>query len=212
MTTSAREPSSWPDTRGGLHEVAVRCFDCLLAIVFLVLAAPVMFPIALAIRLEDGGPVLYRQTRIGLRGRTFEMFKFRSMRVDAEASGIALWASENDPRVTRVGRFIRRTRIDELPQLVNVLIDDMRLVGPRPERPAFVRALTAELPLYARRNLLKPGITGWAQVRYRYAASVAEAARKLEYDLYYVERRSPALDLRILLETAWIVVTMRGAR
>ena len=209
----ALEPSNWPDATTGLREVVARCFDCALAIVLLVLSAPVMVLAALAIRFEGGGgPVLYRQSRVGYRGRTFEILKLRSMRVDAEVDGIARWASDNDPRVTRVGRFIRRTRIDEIPQLVNVLKGDMRLVGPRPERPCFAQMLAGELPLYPRRHLLRPGITGWAQIRYRYASSVAEVARKLEYDLYYLEHQSVALDLRILLETVWIVVAMRGAR
>jgi lipopolysaccharide/colanic/teichoic acid biosynthesis glycosyltransferase len=208
----ALEPSNWPDATTGLREGLARCFDCALAIVLLVLSAPVMVLVAFAIRLEDGGPVLYRQTRVGYRARSFEILKLRSMRVDAEVDGTARWASDHDPRVTRVGRFIRRTRIDEIPQLVNVLRGDMRLVGPRPERPCFAQMLAGELLLYPRRHLLRPGITGWAQIRYRYASSVAEAARKLEYDLYYLEHQSVALDLRILLETVWIVVTMRGAR
>lgn len=156
--------------------------------------------------------MVYRQTRIGLRGRPFQMFKLRSMQSDAEADGTPRWAAENDSRVTRVGRLIRNTRLDELPQLVNVLRGEMSLIGPRPERPHFVATLSRELPGYVLRHAFKPGITGWAQVRYQYTASTAQAARKLDYDLYYVTHRNLLLDLRILLETVWVVLTARGAR
>lgn len=150
--------------------------------------------------------------RIGLRGKPFEIVKFRSMRIDAEPDGKARWAERHDQRVTRIGRFIRLTRIDEIPQLINVLRGEMRIIGPRPERPCFVQALSAQLPSFQRRHIVKPGITGWAQVRCGYAASLAEAAQKLEYDLYYIENRCLAFDLRILLETLRVVVRAQGAR
>ncbi len=189
-----------------------RAFDLLTASVMLIFSAPLFALTALAIRLEGGGPALYRQTRTGLAGRPFQMLKFRSMRCDAEPGGTPRWAEQDDPRITRVGRFIRRTRIDELPQLLNVLQGDMSMVGPRPERPAFVQAFNREIPFYAVRHTLKPGITGLAQVRYQYAGCFAETARKLEFDLYYVRNRSLALDLCILLETVAVVLTGRGAR
>ena len=166
---------------------------------------------ALAIRMESKGPIIYRQERVGFRGRTFTVFKFRSMNVDAEKGGQARWAVARDPRVTRVGRVIRRLRIDELPQLFNVLRGEMSFVGPRPERPEFVEMLTGQIPFYAVRHSVKPGLTGWAQVRYSYGATVEQSVRKLEYDLYYVKNHTLALDVLILLETVRVVLLGEGA-
>jgi len=197
----------------GLMRTAIkRTFDLLVASILLLLAWPVMLLTALAIRIEDGGPVIFRQERIGRVGRPFQVLKFRSMRTDAEKDGVARWAQANDDRITRVGRFIRKTRIDELPQLFNVLRGDMSLVGPRPERPSFVEQLTAEIPFYAIRHSVKPGVTGWAQVRYSYGASLAESRRKLQFDLYYVKNHSLLLDLQIIMETVRVVVFGEGAR
>jgi sugar transferase (PEP-CTERM system associated) len=196
--------------QGRIRARVKRVTDIAASVVLLILAAPVMAITALAIVIESGGPVLYRQERVGCRGRLFTVIKFRSMRHDAEKHG-ARWATSNDERITRVGRLIRRTRIDELPQLFNVLIGDMSLVGPRPERPKFVEALTAEIPFYALRHSVKPGLTGWAQVRFHYGASVEDARRKLQYDLYYVKNNSIALDLWILLETVRVVLSGEGA-
>lgn len=189
-----------------------RVFDVIFAAAMLVVALPVMAVVALAILAESGRPVLYRQTRTGLGGKPFQMLKFRSMRCDAEADGHPRWAAKDDPRITRVGRFIRRTHLDESPQLFNVLCGDMSPVGPRPERPHFVDQLSREIPGYSVRHTVKPGITGWAQVRFRYGASVEEATRKLDFDLYYVRHRSLWLDLRILVETVRVVLTADGAR
>lgn len=186
--------------------------DLLACLVLFLAALPAMLVTALAIRLESRGPVLYRQERVGEGGRTFRMLKFRSMTQDAEPDGVARWAANGDPRITRVGRFIRRTRIDELPQLINVLRGEMSLVGPRPERPQFVRPLTEQVPFYAVRHAVKPGITGWAQVRCEYGASIEGAVKKLEYDLYYVKNHTLMLDILILLETVRVVVFGEGAR
>jgi exopolysaccharide biosynthesis polyprenyl glycosylphosphotransferase len=173
---------------------------------------PIAALVALAIRLDSPGPIFYRQVRVGQGGRTFSMWKFRTMRVDAEAGTGAVWAQQNDPRVTRVGGFLRRTRLDELPQLVNVLGGDMDLVGPRPERPEFVAMLTQLVPFYEVRHLVRPGLTGWAQIGYPYGASVEDARHKLAYDIYYVKHASPILDLIVLFHTAKVVVMGRGAR
>ncbi len=162
--------------------------------------------------LESGGPILYLQERVGLNGRLFNVIKFRSMRTDAEQDGQPRWASAQDDRVTRVGRIIRKLRIDELPQLFSVLNGDMSLVGPRPERPYFVDKLTQELPYFAVRQSVKPGVTGWAQVRYHYGASVEDSAEKLQYDLYYVKNHTLFLDLVILFETVGVVLTAKGAQ
>jgi lipopolysaccharide/colanic/teichoic acid biosynthesis glycosyltransferase len=167
-----------------------------------------------AIKLEDGlrAPVLYRQERVGFGGRIFQLLKFRSMRVDAEAPGEARWAAKSDPRVTRVGAVIRATRVDELPQILNVLRGDMSLVGPRPERPAFVAALSRTIPYYVERHCLKPGITGWAQLCYPYGSSEQDAIEKLQYDLYYIKNNTFLLDLVILVQTAEVILFGKGAR
>ena len=189
-----------------------RAFDVTVSLALSVIAVPLIAVAAVLIAAEGGGPVLYRQQRVGYRGRTFTVFKLRSMSQDAEKDGKAAWAVVNDERITRVGRLIRRTRIDELPQLLNVLKGDMSFVGPRPERPEFVAMLTEQIPFYAVRHSVKPGLTGWAQVRYSYGASVEQSVRKLEYDLYYVKNHTLLLDLMILLETVRVVLLGEGAR
>jgi lipopolysaccharide/colanic/teichoic acid biosynthesis glycosyltransferase len=166
---------------------------------------------ALAVALESGHPVLYRQVRVGQFGRPFTLFKFRSMRHDAE-SGTPVWATDGDDRVTRVGRFMRKTRLDELPQLWNVLRGDMSFVGPRPERPFFVEQLTARIPFYLQRHAVKPGVTGWAQVKYRYGSSVEDALEKLRYDLYYIKNLSLFFDLTILFDTVKVILFAKGAK
>jgi sugar transferase (PEP-CTERM system associated) len=186
-----------------------RSFDVVLAIVGLVLAAPLMVLTALAVAIESGFPILYRQERVGENGRVFVLNKFRSMRKDAE-NGTPIWARTDDDRVTQVGRFIRRTRLDELPQLWNVLHGDMSFVGPRPERPFFVTQLAAQIPFYEQRHAVKPGVTGWAQVKYRYGASLEDAYEKLRYDLYYVKHLSLAFDLTILFDTVKVVLFAKG--
>jgi lipopolysaccharide/colanic/teichoic acid biosynthesis glycosyltransferase len=171
-----------------------------------------MLATMLLIKIDSRGPIFYRQERIGLHGRPFSLIKFRSMVVDAEVGGVARWASRQDPRVTRIGRLIRLTRIDELPQILNVLRGDMAFVGPRPERPSFVEELGRIIPHYDDRACVKPGITGWAQVNYPYGASVEDARMKLAYDLYYISRRSLFLDLLILIATVRVVLLQEGAR
>lgn len=188
-----------------------RCFDLVASGLLLILALPVMLVTALMILLEDGAPIFYRQERIGLAGRTFRVIKFRSMRRDAEKDGTPRWATSNDDRTTRVGRFIRKLRIDELPQLFNVFSGEMSLVGPRPERPYFVDQLCQEVPFYSVRHCVKPGVTGWAQVRYQYGASVDDAIQKLQYDLYYVKHHTLMLDTLVLFETVRVVLTGEGA-
>jgi sugar transferase (PEP-CTERM system associated) len=191
--------------------VIKRLFDLATAGTLLVMALPVMLITAIAIRLESRGPILYRQERVGQGGRPFTCMKFRSMRVDAEKDGVARWAQAQDPRITRVGHFIRKMRIDELPQLINVLRGEMSLVGPRPERPTFVAQLKDSIRFYDVRHSVKPGLTGWAQVRYSYGASVEDASRKLQFDLYYVKNHSLFLDLLILVETVRVVLFREGA-
>jgi sugar transferase (PEP-CTERM system associated) len=188
-----------------------RAMDIGLALAGLVLSLPVMGLVAAAIKLDSNGPVLFRQKRVGERGRIFVLNKFRSMTVDAERHG-PVWAAARDPRVTRIGRWLRQTRLDELPQFWNVLVGDMSFVGPRPERPEFVGTLQREIPFYMGRHSVKPGITGWAQVRHRYAASVEDSMEKLQYDLYYIKNLSPLLDLVILLSTLQVVLFARGSR
>jgi exopolysaccharide biosynthesis polyprenyl glycosylphosphotransferase len=197
--------------RGRLNAAVQRVTDIVLSLILLVATLPLMLVTALLVRLDSPGPVLYRQERVGLHGRPFTLLKFRSMRTDAEARG-PVWAARRDPRVTRVGQFIRLTRIDELPQLLNVLRGEMSFIGPRPERPHFVEQLERVLPFYRDRALVKPGLTGWAQVNYPYGASVEDARAKLSYDLYYVKHRSLLLDLMILIATVRVVLFQRGAR
>ncbi len=189
-----------------------RLFDLLASAVMLALMSPVMLATALAIYIESGGPIMFRQERIGRGGRSFWLMKFRSMRTDAEKDGTPQWACANDPRVTPVGRFIRRMRIDELPQLLNVLKGEMSFVGPRPERPFFVSQLTERIPFYGARHSVNPGVTGWAQVRAAYGASEEDSKLKLEYDLYYVKNQTLWLDITILAETVRVVLFGEGAR
>ncbi len=198
--------------QGVMRTVVKRFFDLFASFVLLVLAVPVMLLTALLILLEDRGPIFYRQVRVGRNGRQFKVIKFRSMRTDAEKDGKPQWATANDDRTTRIGRLIRKLRIDELPQLFNVFFGDMSLVGPRPERPYFVDQLTAEIPFYAVRHCVKPGVTGWAQVRYQYGASVDDAVQKLQYDLYYVKNHTLLLDIVVLAETVRVVLTGEGAQ
>jgi exopolysaccharide biosynthesis polyprenyl glycosylphosphotransferase len=192
--------------------VIKRTFDIVASLVLVTTTLPLMLLVALLLSFESGAPIIYRQERVGLRGRTFQLLKFRSMRPDAEADGKPVWAKVGDPRVTRLGALLRRTRVDELPQLLNVLRGEMSLVGPRPERPVFVEMLTQQIPFYAVRHSVKPGLTGWAQVRYSYGATVEQSIRKLEYDLYYVKNHTLLLDLVILLETVRVVLLGEGAR
>lgn len=198
--------------QGMLRDTVKRLFDLLVSSAMLVVCLPVMALTALLIKLESPGPVLYRQERVGQGCRSFTILKFRSMCVDAEKDGKPRWARQNDSRVTLTGRFIRRTRIDELPQIFNVFFGDMSFVGPRPERPYFVQELTQKIPYYGVRHTVKPGITGWAQVRYPYGASEEDAMHKLQYDLYYVKNHSLFLDLMILFQTAQVVLWGRGVR
>jgi sugar transferase (PEP-CTERM system associated) len=193
--------------RRGLKRVS----DVFVASLLLALAAPFLVLVALAIKLDSKGPVFYRQERVGRNGKSYWLWKFRSMRTDAEKNG-AVWARTNDDRVTRVGRFIRKTRVDEIPQVFNVLVGDMSFVGPRPERPVFVEQLKQQIPFYGLREAVKPGITGWAQICYPYGASVEDARNKLEFDLYYVKNGSLFLDISIIFHTVRHVLLGRGAR
>jgi exopolysaccharide biosynthesis polyprenyl glycosylphosphotransferase len=199
-------------TAGAISVAGHRAISLIFGTLLLVLIAPVAAAIALAISLDSPGPILYRQVRVGRGGRPFSMWKFRTMRVDAEAGTGAVWAKKNDPRVTRIGNLLRRTRLDELPQLFNVLRGDMDLVGPRPERPEFVAMLKKHIPFYEVRQLVRPGLTGWAQIGYPYGASIEDARQKLAYDIYYVKHASPILDLIVLFHTAKVVIMGRGAR
>jgi exopolysaccharide biosynthesis polyprenyl glycosylphosphotransferase len=188
-----------------------RSIDLVLAAALAAATVPAMLLTALAILLEDGGPVLYRQERVGENGKVFVLSKFRSMCKDAEKSGTPMWATDDDDRVTRVGRIIRTTRLDELPQLWNVIRGDMSFVGPRPERPFFVEELSRAIPFYQQRHAVKPGITGWAQVKYRYGASLEDAMEKLRYDLYYIKHLSVVFDLTIVFDTVKVVLLGKGA-
>ena len=194
-----------------VSSVAKRLFDVLVSSVLLALTLPVIALFAVLVKLDSRGPAFFRQTRVGLYGQSFNLVKLRSMRVDAEAAG-AQWATQNDPRVTRIGKFIRKVRIDELPQSWSVLKGEMSFVGPRPERPEFVEDLEEKLPYFAERHMVKPGITGWAQINYPYGASMEDSRHKLEYDLYYAKNYTPFLDLLILLQTIRVVLWREGAR
>ncbi|MBL8646443.1 TIGR03013 family XrtA/PEP-CTERM system glycosyltransferase [Sphingosinicella xenopeptidilytica] len=189
-----------------------RLFDVTASLILLVLASPILILAALAVKLTSRGDTFYRQERVGQFGKTFNVVKFRSMVADAEKDGKAQWAKSGDPRVTPVGRILRASRIDEIPQIYNVLTGDMSFVGPRPERPVFVEELAAEIPYYRERHIVKPGITGWAQLNYPYGASVMDARHKLEYDLYYIKNYSLFLDLLILIQTVRVVVWQDGVR
>ena len=188
-----------------------RAIDLAFSLLLAIASLPFMLLTAVAIALESGLPVLYRQERVGENGRPFTLFKFRSMRLDAEKEGTPIWATDGDDRVTRVGRFIRKTRLDELPQLWNVARGDMSFVGPRPERPFFVAELAREIPFYQQRHAVKPGLTGWAQVKYRYGSSIEDATEKLRYDLYYIKHLSIVFDLTIVADTVKVVLFRKGA-
>jgi sugar transferase (PEP-CTERM system associated) len=193
------------------QQILRRLLSLAVSFLALVICLPFIPLIILAVRLSSPGPVFFSQTRVGQRGRPFTAYKFRTMRQDAEANG-AVWASKDDPRVTPIGGFMRKTRLDEIPQLWNVLRGDMAFVGPRPERPEFVQWLSKDIPFYDLRHMIRPGITGWAQVRYQYGASLEETKRKLEYDLYYVKHQSIGLDLLIMFETIKTIIRRRGAQ
>jgi sugar transferase (PEP-CTERM system associated) len=189
-----------------------RAFDIVASAVLLILSLPVMVLAAIAIKLDSPGPLIYRQERVGLGGKSFNVLKFRSMRTDAERDGKPQWAQAGDSRVTRVGRFLRLTRIDELPQLLTVLKGEMSLVGPRPERPFFVDQLVQQIPFYGARHSVKPGVTGWAQVRHHYGASVDDASDKLQYDLYYVKNHTLFFDILVLFYSVKVVLFAQGSR
>ncbi len=213
----ARGAGAWLALSEGLilrpaRRRAKRVIDVVISLVFLLCAAPLCLLVAVAIGLDSPGPVFYRQERVGLNGAIFKAWKFRSMRVDAESDGAPRWAGSCDDRVTRVGRFIRKVRIDEIPQVLNVLAGEMSFIGPRPERPFFVEQLREQIPYYDLRHRVPPGITGWAQVNYPYGATVEDARRKLAYDLYYLKRSDLVLDLVILLQTVRVVLFAHGGR
>ena len=198
------------NTRGSLRRLK-RALDVLISLLLLIPAAPIMLITAIIVRLESPGPVIYKQDRVGLFEKEFTVYKFRSMRADAEKNG-AVWASAHDARVTKFGKFIRKVRIDELPQIWNILKGDMSFIGPRPERMAFVTKLKETIPYYSLRHTVKPGLTGWAQVCYPYGASEDDARRKLEYDLYYIKNMSILLDINIVFKTVGVVLFPKGAR
>jgi sugar transferase (PEP-CTERM system associated) len=193
------------------QQIFRRLLSFAVSLIALLICLPFLPFIILAVRLSSPGPIFFSQTRVGQRGRPFTAYKFRTMRKDAEKQG-AVWAAKDDPRVTKIGRFMRNTRLDEIPQLWNVLRGDMAFVGPRPERPEFVQWLSQEIPFYDLRHMIRPGITGWAQVRYQYGASLEETKRKLEYDLYYVKHQSIGLDLLVMFETIKTIILRRGAQ
>ncbi len=197
--------------RNAVIKFAKRGIDVFASLLGLIFYSPICLLIAAAIKLDSPGPVLYRQERVGEDESVFELLKFRSMRTDAEKGG-PVWAQVNDRRITRVGRIIRKLRLDEIPQMVNVLRGEMSFVGPRPERPHFVEILEKEIPFYSYRHTVKPGITGWAQIRYPYGASKEEALEKLKYDIYYIKHLSVYLDLEIIFQTIKIMLWGRGAR
>ena len=208
---------SWFVFSDGFHRstltlISKRAIDLALGIIGLLVSLPIMLLVAIVIRVDSRGPILYRQTRVGLKGKWFQVLKFRSMRPDAEAGTGARWATENDPRVTRVGRFLRKYRLDELPQFINVIRGEMSLVGPRPERPEFVEDLRKQISYYDERHSVRPGVTGWAQVQYSYGSTVEDAVRKLEYDLFYLKNVSTFFDCAIVLDTIRIVFTGKGGK
>jgi sugar transferase (PEP-CTERM system associated) len=215
LSLDGLHPSSLIFTHGfkvkAIQQISRRIVSIIVSFIGLVLCLPAIPFIILAIRLSSPGPIFFRQTRVGLGGRHFSVIKFRTMRQDAEANG-AVWATQGDPRITKLGGFMRKTRLDEIPQLWNVLRGEMGFVGPRPERPEFVEMLAREIPYYDFRHMIRPGITGWAQVRYKYGASIAETKNKLEYDLYYIKHLSLGLDLLIMFETIKTIILRRGAQ
>jgi sugar transferase (PEP-CTERM system associated) len=198
--------------RSKWNDLLKRILDLVASVVGLLISTPIMVAVGLAIRLDSKGPIIYRQTRVGRMGKCFEALKFRSMQCDAEKESGAQWAKQNDPRVTRIGAFLRKYRLDEIPQFINVIRGDMSFVGPRPERPCFVEMLRESVPYYDERHSVRPGITGWAQVQYCYGASVEDAFNKLEYDFYYLKHMSILFDLAIILKTVRIVLGGHGGR
>lgn len=208
---------SWLIFAGRRRETRLRVFfreavHRFLALIGLIISLPIGVLTAILIKLESRGPIFYRQERVGKNGKTFEVIKFRSMRVDAEADGKPVWATADDDRTTKIGKIIRKIRIDEIPQFWNIIKGEMSFVGPRPERPHFVAQLAKEIPFYEHRHLTAPGLTGWAQIKYPYGASVEDARQKLEYDLYYIKNQSLALDLVIIFETVKTVLFGKGGR
>ncbi len=195
-----------------LSKFAKRLFDIFASLAVLILTGPVVLIAAVAVKMDSRGPAFYRQRRVGLYGEHYQIYKVRSMRQDAEAGGKAVWAAEADPRITRIGRFLRATRIDEIPQTWNVLKGEMSFVGPRPERPEFVEELNQQIRFYEERHMVKPGLTGWAQINYPYGASIEDARAKLEYDLYYAKNYTPFLDILIMLRTLRVVIWPEGVR
>jgi len=195
-----------------LMRLQKRVFDIIFSTIGIICAAPIFPVVALMVKLDSPGPVFFKQTRVGDREKEFQVLKFRTMRQDAEKATGAVWAQQNDPRVTRIGKFLRKSRLDEIPQLINVLTGDMSFVGPRPERPEFVQKLTEIIPYYSKRHFVKPGVTGWAQIKYPYGASAEDALEKLRYDLYYIKNYSLLLDFQILVETIKVVLFSRGSR
>ena len=198
--------------RDRLIMLTKRVIDMVVSAVGLLLSAPITLLTAVAIKVDSPGPILYRQERVGQNDEPFTIYKFRSMCESAEANGGPVWAAEDDPRVTRVGKIIRKLRIDEIPQMINVLKGQMSLVGPRPERPFFVQTLNKKIPYYSLRHSIKPGITGWAQICYSYGDSEEDAIEKLQYDLYYMKNMSPLFDLQIIFESLKVVLLGKGAR
>jgi sugar transferase (PEP-CTERM system associated) len=208
---------SWFVFSDGFHrskwnDLVKRVLDLAFGVLGFVVSIPIMVLVAVAVRLDSRGPIIYRQSRVGRMGKCFEVLKFRSMKVDAEKDNGAQWASQNDPRMTRLGSFLRRYRLDELPQFINVIRGEMSFVGPRPERPCFVEDLRKTIAYYDERHSVRPGITGWAQVQYTYGASIEDAFNKLEYDLFYLKNMSVTFDLAIILRTVRIVVRGFGGR
>jgi sugar transferase (PEP-CTERM system associated) len=189
-----------------------RVFDVFFSVITIILVAPLIPLIALMIKLDSRGPVFFRQLRVGAKEKQFVLYKFRTMREDAESTTGAVWSQKNDPRITRLGRLLRKTRLDEIPQLYNVLRGDMSFIGPRPERPEFIEALKELIPYYSERHFVKPGITGWAQVKYSYGSSIEDTIEKLRYDLFYIKHVSLFFDLLIIMETIKVVMFGRGAR
>ncbi len=191
-------------------ELGKRAVDVVVARIMLALTWPLMLATAIAVRIDSPGPILFSQERVGLDNKPFTLFKFRSMRADAEKQSGPVWATQNDPRITRCGKFIRKTRLDELPQLFNVLAGHMSLVGPRPEREHFVQDLSEKIPYFRQRHIVKPGLTGWAQINYRYGSTFEDAVQKLQYDLFYIKNQSLLFDLSILFNTVKIVILRKG--
>jgi exopolysaccharide biosynthesis polyprenyl glycosylphosphotransferase len=189
-----------------------RMVSILISLIGLILTLPLLPLIMLAVRLDSEGPVFYTQTRMGKGGKLFKVVKFRTMRQDAEAANGAQWAGDNDPRVTRVGKILRKTRLDEIPQMWCVLKGDMAFVGPRPERPEFIALLSKEIPFYGVRHMVRPGVTGWAQIKYKYGSTIEDAREKLQYDLFYIKNASIGLDLLIMFQTVKTVLLRRGAQ